>query len=231
MDHAAFLEQLGLSDPDEFVERITDAIAEIYRFNADRHEDGLDDHQTFGFNVYRHSWNRVEEALADMPGVYTARPKNSLEITVDGGVRFHLYRGGDGSGFDIHTFDLEGASEIKASLPASNEYQLSLFDAGDYKRTPAPEVDLRELVFVHAGNPRQGLTGLWVGAPRSAEASGTQWAWVLELFRGGEGGGTRLSPDSPVIEPFSSRNEPDLDIAFHDEADEGESGTGAEGAA
>lgn len=218
MDYDDFLGLLGLEDPQALVSRIRSEVRWVYRFNADRHEEGLDDQQTFGFNVYRHSWRRVEDALAGLPGVTIGRPKNSFEIRVTGGARIHMYRGGVDNTFDIYGYDLNGGSETKASLPFNNELQLSLFDGGLY----GPAANLRELVLVHAGNPQQGLTGLWVGAPRSRELSGAQWAWVLELFRSKDDGGTRATPPVPTIDPYDTLVEPDLDLSFHDEGQEGD---------
>lgn len=227
MDLFSFHDSLGIGEPEEFVRRICEEVAWVYRFDSERHEDGLDDLVTFGVNIYRHTYRRVEDALAGLAGVRISRPQNSFEIVVAGGVRFHMYRGGSEEAFDIHRWELDATSDIKASLPANNELQLSLFDDGPF----AEDENLRELVIVHAGNPDQGLTGLWVGAPRVTLVSGSNWAWVLQLYRpdGAGDGARRAVPRSPV-KPYDELSEPDLAIELHGEHDHGEDVT-AEGAA
>jgi hypothetical protein len=210
MDHDAFLQLLQISDPQAFVDRVVGAIGDAYRFNADRYEEDLDDLQVFGFSVYRNGWHLIEREVEDIPGVLTARPKNSLEITVAQEVRFHVYRGGNDETYDIYSYDLTNGTPTKASLPHSNSLQLSLFDALQ------PDGDnlarLSELVIVHAGNPEDGLTGVWVGAP--LEAAG--WAWVLPLFHleRPEDGAATTEDDADIV-PFDSRKAPDLEIALH----------------
>jgi hypothetical protein len=220
MELPAFHETLGIDEPEELVRRICEEVAWVYRFDAERHEDGLDDQQTFGFNVYRHTWARVEGALVGLAGVRTGRPQNSFEIVVAGGARFHMYRGGADETFDIHGWELGATSDIKASLPANNEAQLSLFDDEPF----AEEENLRELVIVHAGNAEQGLTGLWVGAPRDTRVSGSQWAWVLQLYRpDGAGDGARRMVPTPPVKPYHELGEPDLAIELLGEhEDEGD---------
>lgn len=219
MDEDAFLQLLRIVEPQRFIDDVVGALDEVYRFNADRREPDMgDDEQWFGFSVYRNGWFRIEERLAQLVGVRTGRPNNSLLISVDGGVRFRVYRGGNDERYDIYSYDWNTGTRTKLSLCENNTRQLSLFDG------EAPEDRdlvwmLDELAIVHAGNADDGLTGVWVGAPVSEASDGSQWAWVLQLYaHGGEPEGTRIT-DTNSLQRFSDAPEPDLDLGLRSDED------------
>ncbi|MEX1009025.1 MAG: hypothetical protein WD271_14430 [Acidimicrobiia bacterium] len=222
MDYDEFLHLLRVGEPKRFVELLIETLRQVYAFNADRHEEDMgDDAQTFGFLVYRNGWRRLEDQLGSLAGVSTRRPNNSLQIQVEGGVHFHVYRGGNDETFDIYTYDFSTGTQTKVSLPAHNGRQLSLFEQEEPAADHVWRLD--ELVFVHAGNPDTGLTGVWVGAPIPEAADGSQWAWVLPLYSG-ESDGARAKDDTTApVSPFDALDEPDLDVGLlDDEADQGE---------
>ncbi|MGB6057594.1 MAG: hypothetical protein WBF71_04960 [Microthrixaceae bacterium] len=222
MNHDEFLQLLDTPEPQKFVDELIGALAEVYRFNADRLEPEMgDDDQWFGFSVYRNGWYRIEVRVGPLIGVRTSRPNNSLQISVDGGVRFHVYRGGKDEKYDIYTYDLNSGTPTKISLAKNNDRQLSLFEEvlpeeGDHSWR------LSDLVIVHSGNAEDGLTGVWVGAPVTEAADGSQWAWVLQLYFPHEESDRGAKPENDSMQRFSDAPEPDLDLGLLEDDESGE---------
>jgi hypothetical protein len=218
--HEEFLQLLGLPNPQELVRAIIEALLEVYRFNADRQEPEMgDDEQWFGFSVYRNGWHRIEMRLARVAGVRTSRPKNSLQIDVDGGARFHVYRGGNDETYDIYSYDWSTGTKTKVSLAERNSRQLSLFEEEEERdRT----WHLGELAIVHAGNAEDGLTGVWAGAPVLHARDGSQWEWVVTLYQPGDAGKSERLSDVPRPPRFDQSPEPDLDLSLLGETERAE---------
>jgi len=170
----------------DFARQATDELRRVYDFNAERHDQMVgDDAIVFGVSIYRNSWFVLERLIEDLDGWKSARPDGSLVIC-GAGYRIHVYRYGQDEDVDLDSFRLDaGTSETKRSIAVTNGVQLTL----DLEPTPGPDtdepdLDLRELVIVHAGNPDDGCCGVWIGAPIPAdEVNLSPWYWIAPIWR------------------------------------------------
>lgn len=189
------LQQLG--------EVVVPALRHVYDVNAGRHDElAGDDAVTFGINVYRNSWYRLEQEIDAKPGWRTARPEGSLVIS-GYGYRVHVYRFGHDEHTDREAFRLdEGqASLTKQSIPKTNG-QLAL-EFGPTNGAGAPTwTELRELVIIHAGNPDDGCCDISIGAPVPAEdITISPWSWCISLWtiqRTGPATGSQQDAERPL---------------------------------
>lgn len=201
--------RLKMDDPLGMLHEIYHVLDGVYLMNAQRHDENVgDDMATFAQLIYRNSWAQLESTLPLYDREISAsRPNNSLVIHTPG-PDLKVYRGGRDESFDIELYDFNTGSITKRSLARDNELQLSLFDFGqteilDEDRSLTPN----GWVFVHSGNPDDGLVSVWIGAPRTnAGVHDSAWSFVFQLpdlceqygCRGTDGsGGLRVEP-SPV---------------------------------
>jgi len=163
---------------------VVPALRQVYDLNAERHDDLVgDDAMTFGFNIYRNSWFRLEQELGEHANWATSRPEGSLLIS-GSGYRVHVYRCGQDEAVDLDGFRLDdaGASLTKQDIARTNG-QLKLALEETEPKPSENSGELRELVIVHAGNPDDGCCGVWIGAPLPVErVVGSPWEWVAALW-------------------------------------------------
>jgi len=194
---------------DELILGVTGAVEIAYSDAATRFDKsiGCDGH-TFGTDVWRFTWFRLEEWFRDNEEITTARPNGSLTIGL-GGVSLKAYRGGSDADFKIEDFDLGDGSSLKAEIPFQNYEQLMIFglfeDDEDANEDDAPGPHVT-LVIVHTGNPEDRCTGIFIGYPLPGE-----WKWVIAV----KGDVT----ESLGFIPFREGSEPVLGIELRDTID------------
>jgi hypothetical protein len=182
--------RMALEDlPEEFKalgEAAVAAIRRAYEINAERHDPLVgDDAVVFGIGIYRNSWYLMEQEVETLEQWSSARPAGSLLIT-GAGLRLHVYRHGANADVDLDSFRLDDAraSATQRMIAQSNTLQMSFPGLEVVSDTPAAlDSDLSELVIIHAGNPDDGCSGIWIGAPIAAEEiSQSPWVWIEPLW-------------------------------------------------
>jgi hypothetical protein len=112
---------------DDFIAALVRACMAAYEDASDRHDRSVGcDSNTFGTDVWRFSWFRLEQELWPLPGVRTTRADSSFAILV-GDVVIRSYRGGPDEKYNIHEFDFAGGSRTRREIPWRNYEQLTLF--------------------------------------------------------------------------------------------------------
>jgi hypothetical protein len=173
------------------------ALDDAYTENCGRFSDELGDNNlTFAVAVVHNLRHMLGEALEFEPGIKVTRPRNSFQVEIDARVAIHFYKGRSTAG-DVGEIRFD-ESRTKLELVSANAEQLALvFEEED-------EVHLRwearNLVVVHVGNPRDGLTGTWIGAPVLSPTNGFRWLWLERL----DGTSELAAPSStdPGLTPF-----------------------------
>jgi hypothetical protein len=199
----------GLLPPasaDDFIPALVRAYLSAYEDASARYDRGVGcDSNTFGTDVWRFSWFRLDQELWPIPGVRTTRAESSFAILV-GDLVIRSYRGGPDEKYNIDEFDFGAGSRIRREIPWQNYEQLTLFSEDSELA-----LDRRlHLTIVHSGNPSIGCTGLWVGL-----AMPQQWEWVEPLY---EFEAVSAAPPPPTgFTPFTEREEPEIRIDLMDE--------------
>jgi hypothetical protein len=154
------------------------ATKDAYTENCGRFSEELGDNAlTFAVAVVHNLRHLLEEALEDEPGITITRPRNSFQVEIDACVAIHFYKGRGGAG-DVGEIRFD-QSRTKLELVSSNTEQLALvFEEDD---TAYDHREARHLVVVHVGNPDEGLTGAWIGAPVLSPVNGFRWLWLERL--------------------------------------------------
>jgi hypothetical protein len=186
---------------DEFIPAVVRAYLSAYEDASSRHDRSIGcDANTFGTDVWRFSWFRLEEELFPIPGVRTSRADSSFAIFV-GDVVIRSYRGGADDKYNINDFQFGIGSRIRREIPWQNYEQLTLFSEDS-------ELALERrlhLTIVHSGNPGSGCTGVWVGL-----AMPEKWEWVEPLF---EVDALESIPQPPTgFTPFGEMEEPEVRV-------------------
>jgi hypothetical protein len=203
----------GLLPPasaDDFIPALVRAYLSAYEDASARYDRDVGcDTNTFGTEVWRFSWFRLEKELEPIPGVRTTRADSSFAILV-GDIVIRSYRGGPDEKYNIYEFDFGAGSRTRREIPWQNYEQLTLF-------SEVSELALERrlhLTIVHSGNPSLGCTGVWVGL-----AMPNQWEWVEPLY---EPEALQAAPPPPTgFTPFTEQKEPDIRVDLLDEdADE-----------
>jgi hypothetical protein len=151
------------------------AVNDAYTENCGRYSDELGDNAlTFAVSVVHNLRHMLEHALEFEAGVKITRPRNSFQVEIDSRWAVHFYKGRSGAG-DVGEIRFD-QSRTKLELVSANADQLALvFDEGE----SAPSArDVRHLVVVHVGDPDEGLSGAWIGAPVLSAVNGFQWLWL-----------------------------------------------------
>jgi hypothetical protein len=208
-----FRKLLPPASTDDFIPAVVRAYLSAYEDASGRYDRSIGcDSNSFGTDVWRFSWFRLEQELGPIPGVRTSRADSSFAIFV-GDVAIRSYRGGSDEKYNIDDFEFGVGSRIRREIPWQNYEQLTLFSE---KSELALERRLH-LTIVHSGNPSAGCTGVWVGL-----AMPEKWEWVEPLF---EFEALEMVPQPPAgFTPFGEMEEPDVrvDLLVEDdpEADE-----------
>jgi hypothetical protein len=196
-----FRNLLPPASADDFIPALVRAYLLAYEDASRRHDRGIGcDSNTFGTDVWRFGWFRLEQELWPIPGVRTSRADSSFAIMV-GDIVIRSYRGGPDKNYNIYEFNFGVGSRIRREIPWQNYEQLTLFSEDS-------ELALERrlhLTIVHSGNASLGCTGVWVGL-----AMPDQWEWVEPLY---EAEAVEVAPPPPAgFTPFSEREEPDVRV-------------------
>jgi hypothetical protein len=171
------------------------AINDAYTENVGRFSEELGDNAlTFAVAVVHNLRHMLEQALAQEPGIEITRPRNSFQVEVDSRRLIHFYKGRSGAG-DIGEVRFD-QSRTKLELVSANADQLAL--VFDEDETALAHCDARHLVVVHVGNPDDGLSGAWIGAPVLSRVNGFRWLWLERLDGTGE---VSAAPEAPTPPP------------------------------
>lgn len=203
------------------------ALDRAYKLVSESHDPELGfDGLTFGIAVARVGWFQIEAEVEATTGLQSFRPNNSFLIIDEDGRTYRVYRGGDSVDWDVYLFDFDGSTETKAAGARINSAQLQF----EFAEAQTPEdVELvsaraRELYFIHAGNPQQGLTALYLGSPYVDSLTGkSKWGWVRRVWkRDTEFPAEGAEERRPHFEPFDRLAEPELTVRVHPDAGESE---------
>lgn len=129
-------ERLGLADPEGFLHDVCHILREVYRTNRDRHDEELgDDMTTFGIQIYRNSWYKLEMELPVLHSeVEASRPKGSLEIRTPMKC-LKIYRGGSDKQSWIEEYDPANGSVTKQQIVELNELEINQLDLFEQHNT------------------------------------------------------------------------------------------------
>jgi hypothetical protein len=198
--------------------RLNDAYSTQYAierrtFSPLEHDDGY----TFAVGVNRRGFGRASANVEDLPSVASHRSGFKQSFTI-GPLTVRPYRFGSQQPADIHLERLDAGSLLKqfVSLDNSDRVQLA-FDLRAAVNAPPVELSTcssNQLVLALYGNPREGRTGIYLGAPLSELTNGSYWEWVVELDAPGDvddlAQPQEPAPDGPT--PYDGGPEPVLQL-------------------
>lgn len=210
---------------DKFRDIVLRVLEHVYGVAGDLHgrDSGLDS-LTYGVTIWRLSWHHAERDL-EAAGFRVERPKNSFRVVI-GPFQIYLYRAGAGGDMDIATnLGFLSGTPTKEAISESNQLQLELGleladeDEGDARRHPAPPLTLRQLVVAHTGNPTDGLSSVWIGAPHASD-DGVRWSWLTNIYSTAPADLGLMPPPPPPVQdgdpatfvPFTDQPEPAVEF-------------------
>lgn len=172
------------------------AINDAYTENVGRFSEDLGDNTlTFAVCVVHNLRHMLEEALEHEPGIRITRPRNSFQVEIDARRLVHFYKGRSGAS-DVGEIRFD-QSRTKLELVSANAEQLAM--VFDEDEAVLEQCEVRHLVVVHVGNPRDGFVDAWIGAPVLSPINGFRWLWLERLD--GTGEAAVPSPAPPALPP------------------------------
>lgn len=154
------------------------SIEQVYDENCQRFapEDIGDNNKTFGITISENLHYVIErDVVPSIEGAQVEKPRNAWVLRLPGNLLLHVYKAPPGA-IDVREVRFN-ASKVKLELVAENAAQLALvFEEPELQVPSGP--DLKHIVAVHFGDPKEGLQRVDVGAPYADEINGWDWKWV-----------------------------------------------------
>lgn len=194
----------------EAIDAIGEELDLVYKQTCSDHRESRGDNaQVFGLKIWARGEFRVDARFLDSPQANLVRENGSYRVAVSE-LAIGVYKLGQTVDDDIHLC-FPDESPTKRAYAERNTAQLTLFEIPVVSALPADiRYSLNDLVIGHFGNPRDGLTKWYVGAMIVDDQGRPSWAWVERQDDPGEA--TSPAPQRPPIEPFGSREVPQIRV-------------------
>lgn len=179
-----------------------------YTATAANHDPEIgNDGYTFGTGVWRSSWFFLAKTFDAVSDASTMRPGNAFYI------RFpfcNLYFYRDRTRGAVNTsHPFSGPSQVKDSIALNNQVYFGFVDPSGI----TDENGLPNLVVLHRGNPTEALSEAYIGLPLTRdELADSPWVFIEKIYAKAPSPIQDESAHADDVEPFSSRDVPEVDL-------------------
>ncbi len=187
-----------------------------YTATAANHDPEIgNDGYTFGTGVWRSSWFFLAKSFDAVSDASPMRPGNAFYIRFPF-CNLYFYRDRTRGAVDVnHPFS--GPSRVKDSIALNNQVYFGFVDPSGL----ADENGLPNLVVLHRGNPVEGLSEAYIGLPLTrGELADSPWVFIERIHARSVPTVRGESVEADDVEPFSSREVPEIDLQEEPRVDE-----------
>jgi len=179
-----------------------------YTATAANHDPEIgNDGYTFGTGVWRSSWFFLAKTFDAVSDASPVRPGNAFYIRFPF-CNLYFYRDRT-RGVVNASHPFSGPSRVKDSIALNNQVYFGFVDPSGI----TDENGLPNLVVLHRGNPTEALSEAYIGLPLTRdELADSPWVFIERIYAKGAPPIQDESTHADNVEPFSSRDVPEVDL-------------------